>query len=80
MLTSIRFREFLVLLIILPLAGCLFRTHKVEQRSISTDLKAATQQELVAWVNSEAARINTMNATIDIAADVGGTKKGKVTE
>lgn len=64
----------------LPLTGCLFRTHKVQQRTSSATLKTATQEELVAWVNHEASRIQTMNATVDIATDVGGAKKGKVTE
>jgi outer membrane lipoprotein-sorting protein len=80
MLTSHRYRAFLLLAILLPLTGCLFRSHKIEQRASTATLKTATQQELVAWINSEAARIDTMNATVDIAADVGGAKKGKVIE
>ncbi len=31
-------------------------------------------------INSEAAKIHTLNATVDIATQVGGEKKGKVTE
>jgi outer membrane lipoprotein-sorting protein len=80
MLTSPRFRAILISLLVLPLAGCLFRSHKIERRISNAPLKTATQQELVAWINSEAARITTMNATVDIAADVGGAKKGKVTQ
>ncbi len=76
-----RLKTTLILLaVMLPLTGCLFRTHKVEQRTSSNALKTATQQELIAWVNQEASRINTMNATVDIATDVGGAKKGKVTQ
>ncbi len=80
MLTSPRYRALLLWALVLPLTGCLFRSHKVEQQVSSAPLKSATQQDLVAWLNSEAAHINTMNATVDIAADVGGAKKGKVTQ
>jgi hypothetical protein len=80
MLTSPLFRALLLWAMVLPLTGCLFRSHKIEQRISTAPLKTATQQELVAWINAEAARINTMNATVDIAADVGGAKKGKITE
>lgn len=78
--SSARLRALLLLIVVLPLTGCLFRTHKVQRRTSSANLKTATQQQLVAWVNSEAAHINTMNATVDIATDVGGEKKGKVTQ
>lgn len=64
----------------LPLSGCLFRTHKVEQHVSSAPLMTATRDQLVNWVNEKSARVQSMNATVDIAADVGGTKKGKVTE
>ncbi len=80
MLISPRHRVLLIWALVLPLTGCLFRSHKIEQHVSNAPLKSATQQELVAWLNSEAARINTMNATVDIAADVGGEKKGKVTQ
>ncbi len=80
MLTSPRFRALLFCALVLPLAGCLFRSHRIENRVSNAPLKSATQAELVAWINSETERIQTLNATVDIAADVGGTKKGKVTE
>lgn len=67
--------------LLLPLTGCLLRTHKVEARKISTaPLQSATVQQLVERINSEAAKIKTLNATVDIAASAGGEKKGKVTE
>jgi outer membrane lipoprotein-sorting protein len=43
-------------------------------------LEAATTQQLIQRINSEAAKIKTLNATVDIAASTGGEKKGKVTE
>ena len=68
-----------LLLAMVPLTGCLFRSHKVEQLPSSV-LRVATKQELVDRINSEAAKIQTLNATVDIATSVGGAKKGKVTE
>jgi outer membrane lipoprotein-sorting protein len=66
---------------LLPLSGCLLRTHKVEPRTVSTaPLVAATVDQLVDRINSEAAKVKSMNATVDIASSVGGERKGKVTE
>jgi hypothetical protein len=69
-----------VLLAVNFLTGCLFRTHKVEQRVTTAVLKDASKEELVARINAEAQKIQTLNATVDIAPSVGGSKKGKVTE
>jgi glycosyltransferase involved in cell wall biosynthesis len=57
----------------------LFRSHKVEQ-PIPVQLKTATAQELIAYVNTQASKIQTMQATVDIDTAVGGEKKGQVTE
>jgi outer membrane lipoprotein-sorting protein len=62
------------------LSGCLFRSHKVEKRLSTAQLKSATQQELIDRLNNEAAKIKTLNMTVDIATSVGGEKKGKVTD
>ncbi len=43
-------------------------------------LKDATREQLVQQLNEEASKINTMNATVDIDASTGGSKKGKITE
>ncbi|MCI0348199.1 MAG: DUF4292 domain-containing protein [Acidobacteriales bacterium] len=67
-------------LLSLNLTGCLFRTHKVEPRVSTAVLKEATKQELVAQINFEAEKVKTLNATVDIGASAGGSKKGKVTE
>ncbi len=69
-----------VLLAFLPLTGCLFRTRKVEIRPSTAPLLSATQQDLIERANQQAAQIQTLNATVDIAPAVGGEKKGKVTE
>ena len=65
---------------ILPLTGCLFRSRKVERVLSSVPLKIATQQELVEALNTQAAKIQTMQATVDIDTSVGGANRGKVTD
>src|SRR5438034_4531924 len=74
-----RFAVFLLLATI-PLGGCLFRTHHVDQPVNLGALKAATKPELIAYINSQAGKIQSMQATVDIDTAVGGAKKGKVTE
>lgn len=75
-----RLSAVLVFLATFPLAGCLFRTRKVEQSLSPNALKAATKAELISYINSEAAKIQTMQSTVDIDTAVGGAKKGKITE
>jgi hypothetical protein len=60
--------------------GCLFRTRRVEQSISQVTLKSATKEQLIAYINSQAAKIQTMQATVDIDTSVGGAKKGKITE
>ena len=75
-----RYRFALAVLATLPLTGCLFRSHKVEQPLVAVQLKTATQQELIDYINTQAAAIQSMQATVDIDTTVGGIKKGKVTD
>jgi len=70
----------LLLLGIMPLTGCLFRSRKVEQRISTAALKSATQQELIEAINQQAAKIQSLQATVDIDTSVGGVKKGTVTD
>lgn len=75
-----RFRPRLLLLIaVLPLTGCLFRSRKVEPLP-AIPLKTATAQQLIDYVNTQSAGIRTMQATVDIDTSVGGEKKGKITQ
>lgn len=60
--------------------GCLFRSRSVERRLSTAPMQSATAQELIAKINTEASKVQTMNATVDIAASTGGAKKGKVTD
>jgi outer membrane lipoprotein-sorting protein len=75
------FKTFAILgFILLPLTGCLFRTHTVKQRVSNAKLQTATLPELLDRINSEAEKVKTLNATVDFATSVGGEKKGKVTD
>ncbi len=73
-------RSWLTIVLILPLAGCFFRSHTVKPRIGAANLREATKQELIDSINAEASKIRTLNATVDISAQVGGAKKGKETE
>jgi hypothetical protein len=75
-----RYRIVVLLLAVMPLTGCLFRSHKVERQVSSVPLKTATAQELIEYINSQAAKMQSMQATVDIDTSVGGEKRGKVTE
>jgi len=73
-------RSVLVLSLAIPLTGCLFRSHKVEQPISTAPLRSATSAELINFINTQAEKIQSMQATVDIDTSVGGVKKGKVTE
>jgi outer membrane lipoprotein-sorting protein len=77
----LRYRAIFVLLAVLPLSGCLFHSRKVQQRQVSTvPLKSVSQQELIDFLNSQAAKIKSMQATVDIDTSVGGAQRGEVTD
>ena len=72
MTTRYTFRHsFLMSLVLasamLPLGGCLLRTRKVERRTMTTGLRQAARDDLVQRINQEAAKIQTMDATVDIS-------------
>ncbi|MBV8206434.1 MAG: DUF4292 domain-containing protein [Acidobacteria bacterium] len=76
-----RLRFILIFVAVVPLAGCLFHRHGYNGPTVVTaNLKQATRSELVNAINTDAARIRTIDATVDIAASVGGQKKGTVTD
>lgn len=80
-----RFRSRLLLLLILsaasfPLGGCLFRTRTIDRQLSDRPLKTSTQQELIEYVNTQAARIQSMQATVDIDASAGDLKNGRITD
>jgi outer membrane lipoprotein-sorting protein len=77
---SSRSRLILVFLAIIPLTGCLFRSRAVKPPVALSPLKEATQADLIDYINAQAARIKTMQATVDIDTSVGGEKKGTITD
>jgi outer membrane lipoprotein-sorting protein len=66
--------------LVVPLSGCLFRTRKLETRLSNAPLRTATQLELIEYVNTQAARIQSLQATVDIDASVGDPKNGSITD
>jgi len=69
-----------ILLAVLPLTGCLFRTREV-QKSVSTaSLRNATFDQLVKSINDNAERLQSVLANIDIDTSVSKQKKGKANE
>jgi outer membrane lipoprotein-sorting protein len=75
-----RFRLVFVLVVMVPLCGCLFHSRKVERKVSTAPLKSATQAELTSYINDQARKIQSMQATVDIDTSVGGEQKGKVTD
>ena len=77
---TLRYSIIPVIWSVLLTTGCLFHTRRVEQSMSPVALKSATKAELISYINSQATKIQTMQATVDIDTAVGGTKKGKITE
>lgn len=63
-----------------PLTGCLFRTRPLDRQFSDRPLKTATQQQLIEYVNSQAAQIQSMQATVDIDSSAGDLKNGRITD
>ena len=72
--------RILVLIAVVPLGGCLFRSRPVALRTSTAPLQTASRDELIERINSEATKIQTLKATVGITASVGGSKRGKITE
>lgn len=81
MQTSSVLRSLALSLMTVSITGCLTRTRVVDQRQVNTsNLLKATLPELVERINSEARKMNTLSATVEIATSIGGAKKGQVTD
>lgn len=65
---------------ILPLSGCLISSTRTVPRMSTNILHEATLEQLITTVNSDANRLQTFIATVDIHFSTGGKKKGQVTE
>lgn len=75
-----RYRLLFLLIAVVPLSGCLFHSRKVERKVSTAPLKTATQEELINYINDQARKVQTMQATVDIDTSVGGEQKGKITD
>ena len=75
-----RYRLLFVLVVMAPLSGCLFHSRKVERKMSTAPLKTATQADLINYINEQAKKVQSMQATVDIDASVGGEQKGTVTD
>jgi len=63
-----------------PLSGCLFRTRTLDRQLSDRPLKTATQEQLIEYVNAQAAKIQSMQATVDIDSSAGDPKNGRITD
>jgi hypothetical protein len=69
-----------LLIAVVPLGGCLYRSRPVAVHASTVQLQTATGSDLIERINAEATEIQTLNATVGITASVGGSKLGKITE
>jgi len=70
----------MLLLAVLPSAGCLFRTRPVEEKYSTAPLLESSQQGLIDALRQQAEKIHSFQATVDIDTSAGGAKKGHVTD
>lgn len=77
---SPHFLTFILISVLLPSMGCLFRTRPVEDQYSKEPLQESTQQGLIDAINQQAEAIQTLKATVDIDSSSGGIKKGHVTD
>src|SRR5271155_3370449 len=62
------------------LTGCLSHTRKLPQPKMPSIVQSADVQQLVNNINKQYDSIETLNATVEFQASVGGEQKGKVTD
>src|SRR5260370_40438998 len=70
----------LLMLGLLPLAGCLITYHPAQLRTSTADLKEASLQQLEDSINGNAARWQSLQAMVDIYAPFLERKNGCVAE
>jgi hypothetical protein len=62
------------------LTGCLSHTHKLQQPKMPGVVLSADVQQLVSTINKQYESIQTLSATVEFQASVGGAQKGKITD
>jgi outer membrane lipoprotein-sorting protein len=80
MIGGFRCSHLLLLIAMVPLGGCLYRSRPVALHMSTAQLQTATGNDLVERINAEATEIQTLKATVGITAFVGGIKLAKITE
>jgi outer membrane lipoprotein-sorting protein len=80
MYSHLRKNTLFILLALLPLSGCVRSSHPVKMLTSSATLKDATRDQLIAIVNTNAEKLKTLKATVDIDSSVVEQKKQKVTD
>lgn len=75
-----RNKFFIVLLSVIMLAGCLFRTRSVTTRLSTATLKQASLEQMLEWVKANSLKLQSLSANVDFSVSTGGEKKGKVTD
>jgi hypothetical protein len=70
----------LLALVVPVLTGCLSHTRKLQQPKLAGAIMNADAVQLVEAVNQRYDQMNSMTATVDFAASVGGTHSGKQTD
>jgi outer membrane lipoprotein-sorting protein len=70
-----------IAVLVLSVSGCLVRTRTLDKRQVNTsNLLVSDLPQLVERINSEARKVHSFSATVEIATSLGGAKKGKVTD
>ncbi|QNI31627.1 DUF4292 domain-containing protein [Alloacidobacterium dinghuense] len=62
------------------LTGCLSHTRKLPQPKMPSVVQSADVEQLVSNINKQYDAIQSLNATVEFQASVGGAQKGKVTD
>ena len=78
MIGGFRCSHILLLIVLVPLGGCLYRSRPVALHMSTAQLQTATGNDLVERINAEATNIQSLEATV--TASVGDSKLVKITE
>jgi outer membrane lipoprotein-sorting protein len=77
--TTFLFLVALLPVVLLPISGCGFRySHPVKMRSSTATLREATREQLVESINTNAEKLKTLKATVDIDSSFLQEKKNQV--
>lgn len=66
----------LLLLAVMPLSGCLFRTREIQRPVSTARLEDANREQLIDFINNNAVRLQSLKANVDFNLTVSKQKKG----